>query len=124
MLYTFLFSILISISTMAQESETPEFAPTPIEVAGAEVVFPTKQELEIKSLYWMCRASSLVRTIKVEMNSGSCKTIYNKDGVDRDSGQSKEISHCFAVFKNIKRNLESNRWSCKDISNAPVVAND
>lgn len=120
----FLFSSLsfAQDATTAPTAEAP--AETPKEVVGAEVNFPTKDELASKPLYWMCRASTVARTLKVENNNGTCKTIYNKDGVDRDSGQSKEVAHCYAVFKSIKKSLESNGWTCKDIGSAPVVVNE
>lgn len=117
---TLLFSL--SLPLQAQEASAPsEEKP---KIVGAEVIFPTKEELEAKPLYWMCKVSSMVRTLKVEMKGGSCKTTYTKDGVDKDSGQSREIAHCYAVFKNIKKNLEDNMWTCKDISNVPVVVNE
>lgn len=114
-------TLLFSLSLQAQEATSSEEKP---KVAGAEVTFPTKEELEAKPLYWMCKVSTMVRTLKVEYKNGTCKTTYTKDGVDKDSGQSKEVAHCFAVFKNIKKNLEENMWTCKDISNVPVVVNE
>lgn len=116
------FSFLSSIAG-AQDSEETSESSSP-SYKEAEVIYPNRDELANKPLYWMCRASTTVRTLKVEFKNGSCKTIYNKDGVDRDSGQSKELTHCYAVFKNIKKNLESNMWACKDISNSQVVTNE
>lgn len=121
-LFLIVFLFIFSSPAIAQDAASSENKPK--EIVGAEVTFPTKEELEAKPLYWMCRVSTMVRTLKVEFKGGSCKTTYNKDGVDKDSGQSKEIAHCYAVFKNIKKNLEDNLWTCKDISNVPVVVSE
>lgn len=72
-----------------------------------------------RQTYVLCRNKKIVRTIRVEVESGdtqSCETLYTKGGVDRSVGSGINNSSCMRVMNNIKGNLEAASWTCKDIT--------
>lgn len=90
---------------------------------GSDLGEVTLGTLEQKPIYWMCRNHSIVRTLQIETRDGGCRTHYGKDGVDRVVSQSQTPSGCVGVFSNIRRNLESAGWKCKDISQGRISEN-
>lgn len=90
---------------------------------GSDLGEVTLSTLEAKPIYWMCRNRSIVRTLQIENREGGCRTHYGKDGVDSVVSQAQTTSGCVSVFANIRRNLESAGWKCKDISQARISEN-
>lgn len=75
--------------------------------------------------YLLCKFKKLVRTVRVEKNSGGgCKTIYTKDGTDQNVGESLDGKICLKVLRNIRINLEKANWKCKDISESRVSTSE
>lgn len=69
-----------------------------------------------KSSYVLCKNKEIVRTIRIHNKNGSCRTTYTKEGLDTEVGKSKTNDVCENVLNNIRKNLESANWKCKDIS--------
>lgn len=89
--------------------------------------FLVKASVEVpvsdKQAYVLCKNSKIVRTIRVDKKSNSehvCKTTYTKLGVDRVIGESTSIKGCYNFLNNVKSNLESANWKCRDISGTPI----
>lgn len=70
--------------------------------------------------YLICKSQKNVRTIRVVKENEECRTLYTKGGVDRIVGNGKNAQACYGVAKNIRNNLESGNWKCKDISESRV----
>lgn len=87
---------------------------------GSDLGKVTLETLREKPIYWLCRSRSVVRTLRIEAADGSCRTGYTKDGIEKNISQSQMVSSCISVFANVRRNLESADWGCKDISGARV----
>ena len=83
----------------------------------------TLKNLATKQIYWMCRNRSVIRTLKIEPYENGCRTAYTKDGVERNASVAQMPSSCVGIFANIRRNLESAGWKCKDISQSRVSDN-
>jgi hypothetical protein len=73
-----------------------------------------------QSNYTMCRSQKNVRTIRVVKKPDVCETVYTKNGVDKVVSSGRNPNSCVNVFNNIKGNLETAGWKCKDISSASV----
>lgn len=72
--------------------------------------------------YVMCRQSDRVRTIRVTTDEqGQCQTYYTKAGVDELVGHGRNMDSCMGFLTNIKGNLESANWSCRDVSSASIT---
>lgn len=80
----------------------------------------------IKPTYLLCKNRKTVRTIRIVELQGktgsdaSCKTIYNKAGIDRVVGQAHHPQSCLRFMENIRGNLESAHWKCRDVSSATI----
>ncbi len=73
--------------------------------------------------YVMCKSQKTVRTIRITPEKGEpqdCQVTYSKSGVDEIVGQSRNLSSCKSILKNIQENLESSKWSCKEVGSAKV----
>jgi hypothetical protein len=68
----------------------------------------------------MCRSQKVVRTIRITPGGEGCQTVYTKGGVDRVVGTAKSQLSCLSVMKNIRTNLESAEWKCKDVDTATL----
>ena len=70
----------------------------------------------------LCKNEKAVRSIRVEFDKKTalCRTIYSKGGVDREEGSGKSIASCESVKGNIRKNLESASWKCRDVDSAQV----
>jgi hypothetical protein len=76
---------------------------------------------EVKSEYILCRLGAEVRTLRVtKLEDGQCRTLYSKGGKDQNVGQAKSSAVCVSVLESIRKNLESQNWKCKDISQSEV----
>jgi len=75
---------------------------------------------ESKLTYILCKQSSYVRTIRIQLNGQACKTLYTKEGVDQIVGKSRTPDVCIEIASKIKTNLEAAKWKCKDINQAQV----
>lgn len=90
---------------------------------GSDLGEVTLESLEKKTIYWMCRNYSIVRTLQIETREGGCRTLYGKDGIERVVSQSQTPAGCIGIFANIRRNLEAAGWKCRDISQARFSEN-
>ncbi|MFK8139019.1 MAG: hypothetical protein AB8E15_11715 [Bdellovibrionales bacterium] len=68
--------------------------------------------------YVMCRNAKIVRTIRVDWDSGleQCNTIYTKAGKDRVIGEGKFLESCVGFSTNVQANLEKAGWNCKNMA--------
>ena len=69
-----------------------------------------------------CRLGKLVRTIRAMPSENGCKAVYTKAGVDRVVGTGRRWQSCYDFVNNIKKNLESGSWKCREISKFKVVS--
>jgi hypothetical protein len=71
--------------------------------------------------YILCEKNSVVRTVRVEnKKNGGCITKYSKEGIEQVIGESWSSSKCRSYLKNVRHNLGSADWKCRDISKARV----
>ena len=71
----------------------------------------------------MCKNQKTVRTIRItpeQADPKDCQVTYSKSGVDEVVGQSRSLSSCKTILKNIQDNLESSKFNCKTVGNAAV----
>ena len=88
-------------------------------VAFSQTETPSEDKKDLPT-YVICKNKDIVRTIRVEKSTQSCKTTYTKNGEDKIVGKSKTENVCIEVLTNIKKNLEESNWKCKDISASRV----
>lgn len=75
--------------------------------------------VEKPEVYVLCKNSKIVRSIRIFENDegeNKCVTLYTKAGVDRVVGKGRNFSSCRSVLNNIRGNLESATWTCRDIT--------
>ena len=79
-----------------------------------------------KQTYVMCRSNKIVRTIRVERDEkeNSCITFYTKAGIDREVGRALKSSSCERIVDNIKGNLESAHWKCREVNRVSMTASE
>ena len=70
--------------------------------------------------YVICKNHKIVRTLRVEQSGSACKTLYTKAGIDREVGNGKNLSSCFKFMDNVRGNLGTAGWTCKDISDSTI----
>jgi len=71
----------------------------------------------------LCKNQKIVRTIRVEVKDDkSCETKYTKAGVDRTIGTGNYETSCDRFLNNVKGNLQTAGWKCKDVSSAKIVS--
>lgn len=73
--------------------------------------------------YVLCKHEKTVRTIRITPEKAApndCQVTYSKSGVDAVVGQSRSLSSCRSILKNIQENLESSKWNCKQIDSAKI----
>jgi len=112
-LWAFFISIIFGLTVEGVESglsTTPE-----VQIASASILeTPTYKD------QWLCRKSSEVRTLRVELKEG-CSALYNKSGHVQKIVSSKNKDNCVPVVLKIKGNLETAGWKCKDISDSLIT---
>ena len=75
---------------------------------------------EEDSTYLFCRQKSSVRTVRVELGEGGCRTIYTKKGVDKEIGHGIYLASCVGFLKNVQKNLGTVGWKCRDVSRSKI----
>jgi predicted transcriptional regulator len=73
--------------------------------------------------YVMCKNQKTVRTIRItpeQAEPNDCQVTYSKSGVDEVVGQSRSITACKSILRNIQDNLESSNFNCKKVESATV----
>lgn len=71
----------------------------------------------------LCKNQKTVRTIRIAPERAEpqdCQVMYSKAGVDEVVGQSRSLSSCKSILKNIQENLEASKWNCKQVDSAKV----
>ncbi len=80
----------------------------------------TKSESE-DELYWLCRNSLEVRTVRVEQKAEYCVAYYTKQGLDEEVLKAKKVKNCTPIVSKVKSNLEKGGWICKNISDSSIT---
>ncbi|HVK60271.1 MAG TPA: hypothetical protein VM432_01925 [Bdellovibrionales bacterium] len=73
------------------------------------------------STFVLCKNNKTVRTIRVTPENQNCKVTYSKAGVDEVVGSNRSVAACKSFVANIKQNLESSKWNCREVSAATVT---
>ena len=95
------------------------------------------------SAYVLCKNQKNVRTIKIlpekmtepaEPQPGllgdaktavktinGCAVSYSKGGVDEKVGSNRSLDTCKSILKSIQYNLETSKWSCRNVQTAVVT---
>lgn len=76
------------------------------------------------SAFVLCKNKKDVRTIRVLPDAGkneNCTITYTKGGVEEIVGSNRSMNTCMSIMKNIQFNLESSKWSCRNVSSADVM---
>jgi hypothetical protein len=74
------------------------------------------------NVYVVCKANSVVRTIRIEIDTNGCEAKYTKSGEDRVIGFGRSRNACQPFLENVRNNLEKANWSCRSIKNAKITA--
>ncbi len=96
-------------------------------LALVSVSFARAGEDQKVAQYVLCKHERTVRTIRITPEKGGaqdCQVMYSKSGVDDIVGQSRSLSSCQSILKNIQENLEAAKWSCRRIESAKVSYSD
>lgn len=72
--------------------------------------------------YILCKNKAVVRTIRVEASEDGCKAKYTKSGVDKTIGYGTHTESCNRFVDNVKANLESAAWKCRNLSDSKITA--
>lgn len=72
-------------------------------------------------LYWLCRNSLEVRTVRVEQKAEYCVAYYTKQGLDEEVLKAKKVKNCTPIVSKVKSNLEKGGWICKNISDSSIT---
>ena len=86
-------------------------------VAGASVDQKT-------SSFVLCKNKKDVRTIRVlpdMQKADRCTITYSKGGVEEVVGSNRSMTTCQSIAKNIQFNLETSKWSCRNVESAQVT---
>lgn len=73
------------------------------------------------SAFVLCKSNKTVRTIRVMPDAQNCKVTYSKSGVDEVVGSNRSMDACKSFVSNIRSNLESSKWNCREVSKATVT---
>lgn len=78
---------------------------------------------EKAAAFVLCKHQKNVRTIRVmpDQDKENCTITYSRGGVDEVVGSNRSVSACKSILKNIQDNLESSKWSCRDVRSARVT---
>ena len=88
------------------------------------VCFGGVASAEAMSSYLLCRFDKSVRSVRVEIDNGSCTATYTKAGVDEVVAKSSSSEVCNRVAKSIRSNLERGNWKCKDVSQSRISTSE
>lgn len=68
----------------------------------------------------LCKNNKTVRTLRVEVEDQRCRAIYTKSGVDTTIGSGQFTNSCHEFVENVRKNLESANWNCRDVKEARI----
>lgn len=115
----------IMVKDAPSDSATEKKDQKKLENTNAELgTIPKMSEVAKQPVYWMCKLRSDVRTIRVEVENGTCFTRYSKDGSEKEASKSIGMRSCWQVFANIRRNLENAEYKCRDISSSRISSSN
>lgn len=101
--------MLSSFATRAQES-------------NSDSATSTTSTAVSKAKFLICRNKKQVRTVNIESRAdGGCNAIYVREGVSRNEGGGKNPVTCFMILGNIKKNLETSGWKCREVNQMEVI---
>jgi hypothetical protein len=74
----------------------------------------------------ICKNQKTVRTVRIWVDPATqfCVTSYSKMGVEKEVGRAQTMASCEKVMSNIKTNLISASWQCKDIEGVGLTSNE
>lgn len=115
--------ITAASGVVEKKAEAAKVKPKPTEHPedGSDLGTQTIESLAANPVYWMCQHKTAVRTIRIDVADGQCRTGYAKEGQEKNSSLSQQVSTCINVFANIRRNLEQASWKCRNISGATIT---
>lgn len=79
------------------------------------------------SAFVLCKNQKNVRTIKIlpsdakAESAAGCAVSYAKAGTDEIVGSNKSLDACRSILKSIQYNLETSKWSCRNVQTAVVT---
>ena len=78
------------------------------------------------SAFVRCKNQKNVRTIKIlpgdaKANGDACAVSYAKSGTDEVVGSNRSMDACKSILKSIQYNLETSKWSCRNVQTAVVT---
>jgi hypothetical protein len=76
------------------------------------------------SAFVLCKNKKDVRTIRIlpdGAKADNCSITYSKGGVEEVVGSNRAMATCKSIAKNIQFNLESSKWSCRNVQSAQVT---
>ncbi|MEQ1663941.1 MAG: hypothetical protein ABL927_01040 [Bdellovibrionales bacterium] len=76
------------------------------------------------STYVLCKNKKMVRSIRVTRDASQkeCVAFYTKSGIDKEVGRGLNSNSCKKIAENIKTNLVSSNWQCRDISSVDILS--
>lgn len=76
----------------------------------------------------VCRNQNIVRTVRVEKAQEKAEdgadlyvTIYSRGGIDREIGRGRMKSSMEGILENVRGNLESAGWRCREVSQIAIT---
>jgi hypothetical protein len=92
-------------------------------IFGAMISLPAHAVDQKASAFVLCKNQKNVRTIKILPDQGqqNCTISYSKGGVEEVVGSNRSMDTCQSILKNIRQNLQSSNWSCRNVQAAVVT---
>jgi hypothetical protein len=97
-------------------------------VVGVVFAFTAQAATDQKaSAFVLCKNQKNVRTIKILPsaekvdNAAGCAVSYAKSGTDEVVGSNRSLDACKSILKSIQYNLETSKWSCRNVQTAVVT---
>lgn len=93
-------------------------------IAVMVLFFSSYTKAALSSDLILCKNQKTVRTIRVEVDQAKsyCKTIYTKSGVDSIVGSGQYSKSCEQIADNVKKNLETANWDCREVQQSKSSA--
>ena len=68
-----------------------------------------------KEIFYTCTKEKEMRWMRISyLSSGKCKTVYSKNGNATEVAQAASYDKCEETINNVKKNLESGGYVCKE----------
>lgn len=77
---------------------------------------PTASDLT----YVLCKNQKIVRTLRIEKESGKCQTVYTKNGQDQVIGSGLNPNSCQKFLTDVQGNLEKAGWKCRETKDSAL----